>query len=1034
MRLSIHYKILLLFASFLSLLVVTGTGAFYYALRLVLIENTRAELMATAAEKEAALQNWFSEREQDVTLLAASADVRQSITALTSADAAQVSAGRVLLQNEFYARVEEYGGAASYYLLNYDTGQVIASDRNALPAIDWARQAAFFNGRFATYLQMPTRLAAGLDPVLMIATPVFADTSLQPQGVLVVTFAVHILEETLARRGDLRESGESFLVNSARQYVTLPQLGKQPLEVLVSTDPSPAVQNCLLAQSGFDASTDYRGISTLKAYRWIPAYGLCLIAKVDETEALRPVTELVPRIALGALLILSVGMAVAGLLARAITRPVLALTRGAELLSSGRRDVHLDVKTKDELERLAEAFNSMSAALAEQERLLRGYAAQLESMVATRTAELHASEALGRAVMENSPMGISVRNSAGDPIFWNQAWLSIYGTNESELRELQSHLKTSARARQILRSELEKDVRHMQGEGGMLLIHEMPIEIPGQAAPRWVSEYSYAIPNPQGKTGRVVTLTEDITERKQRQQEMEKLLSFSAAVRAAETRHELEDTVMAQVCQLIGVENAGIILRDPGNYDIIGGRGCGAWTAWNEKIRQPAHMGIAGEVLRSGQMYVTHDVYADPRLHGDNLGDVTALSLAPLVARDAVTGAIVIGAKAPFTESQLRLFRAMSDLVANAFHRLSLSELTERRLQWLTAIRAIDQSIMGSIDLRITFNVLLDRTVNQLSLDAAGILLLRQNSRLEYTAWRGFREVKPAQIFVRLGDLQAGRAALDQRTIIVEEYNAAGGWKSEIMEREELRGYCAVPLVTKGQVKGVLEVFSKSPLNVDSEWIEFLESLAGLAAISIENASLIETIQRANTELTVAYDSTLMGWSQTVELRGHHKQGHARRMADITLDLARMLDVDEKDLAHIYRGVLLHDIGSLAIPDTILHKNSPLTPEERALLETHTEHAYRTIQSVEYLRPALDIPYAHHERWDGSGYPRGLKGNEIPLAARIFAVVEVWDALTHDRPHRKALPEDEAADYLRAQAGRQFDPRVVEAFLHLLGK
>lgn len=1033
MRLTINQKLILLFALFMSLLVVLGSGAFYYGMRQVLIQNTRAELIATALEKEAMLAGWFDERVRDMEQMASSQDVRRAMTSLFSTDAAQVQSGRDLLLSEFDERVADQGGFASILLLDYESGRVIAASDAALAHVDWPHQAAFFNGRSGTFLQTPYRFGSNVDPLVAVSVPVRISADEPPVGVLVALFQVGLLNETLARRGSLRQTDESFLVNSAGQYVTAPRLNGKIITLLETTDTSPAVHACLTGQTGFDFSPDYRGVPTLKAYRWVPTYGLCLVTKVDETEAMRPVNELVPFIVLWASLIFLLGLFAAGLLARTITRPVLDLTHGAGQLAAGRRDVRLSVNTGDELERLADAFNSMSAALAAQEGQLREYAAQLEAMVSTRTAELHASEALGRAVMENSPVGISVRNNAGDLIFWNQAWLSIYGTDEDELRALRQQVNASPRARQVLRSELSTDVQYIQHEGG-LFIPELLIEVPRLKTTRWISEYAYAIPNPQGKIDRVVMLTEDITERKQRQQEMENLLIFSAAVRNAETRRALEDTVMAKVCQLIGVENAGIILRDPDDFNIIRGRGCNAWSDWAEKVYQPAHMGIAGEVLRTGQMYVTDNVYNDPRLVGNNLGDVTTLSLAPLVVHNEVTGAMVIGAKAPFSESQLRLFRAMSDLTANAFYRLSLSELTERRLQWLTAIRVIDQSIMGSIDLRITFNVLLDRTVSQLSLDAAAILLLRQNSRLEYTAWRGFREVKPAHMFVRLGDLQAGLAALDQHTIIVKDYRQAENWKSDIMEREGLRGYCAVPLIAKGQVKGVLEVFSKAPLNLDPEWIEFLESLAGLAAISIENITLIETIQRTNTELSVAYDSTLMGWSQTVEMREAHKQGHVRRMADQTLDLARMLGVDERDLAHIHRGVLLHDIGTLAIPEEILHKDGSLTPEERALLETHTEHAYRTIQSVEYLRPALDIPYAHHEKWDGSGYPRGLKGEQIPLAARIFAVVDVWDALTHDRPHRKAFTEAQALDYIREQSGRHFDPRVVEAFLRLLGK
>lgn len=1036
-RLTIFQKLFLFFAAFTLLITVVGVSAFYQAMRLVLVENIRAELNATATEKEAALLDWFAARTREVAHLANAADVRQALLYLTSSSANLAPIGRTRLMEKFEERILSSGEHATLLMLDYDTGAVLFAGGDFADftyKVDWTHQAAFFNGRLGVFAQTPYRFEGTDVPVVMISAPVSLPDASRQAGVLVVLYQVHTLDDVLARRSALRQTDDSYLVNSAYQYVTRPRLDDGQILVLESTDTSTSVTRCLAGQSGFDYSTDYRGVPTFKSYLWVPSYGLCLVAKVDADEVLQPINALIPDIVWSGVFFFVIGLTALSGLARAITRPVLALTDGAERLAAGYRDVHLDIKTGDELSRLADAFNSMAVSLAAQERQLRDYAAQLENMVATRTAELRASEALGHAVMENSPVGITVRNRAGDLIYWNSAWLSIYGVTEADLKDLQSQLETSSWARLVLRSELDKDVNYVQDEDGLLFIPEMPIEIPRLKITRWVSEYFYAIPNAQGKVDRVVTLVEDITERKQRQQEIENLLAFSAAVRMAESRQELEAIVLQQLCQHIGVENAGIVLRTPANFEVINGIGCGVWSNWRNQINQSASVGILGEVLRSRQMYTTDNVYNDPRRYGDNLGDVQALSMAPLIVNDLALGAMVIGAKAPFSDSQLRLFRAMADLVSNAFYRLSLSELTERRLQWLTAIRSIDQAIMSSMDLRITFNILLDRTLSQLSLDAAAILLLRQNSRLEYAAWRGLSAVNLASMSVRLGDLQAGRAALDQHTIIIPDYNTAEGWTSEVMTREQFRGYCAVPLITKGQVKGVLEVFSKSPLSVDMEWIEFLESLAGLAAISIENATLVETIQRTNTELSVAYDSTLLGWAQTVELRERYKQGRTRRMADQTLDLARMLGVEERDLPHIYRGVLLHDIGMLSIPETILLKAGRLTVQERALIEKHPEYANQIIKSIEYLRPALDIPYAHHEKWDGSGYPRGLKGENIPLPARLFAVIDVWDALTHHRPYRNAFSETDALAYLREQSGRHFDPKVVEAFLRLLGK
>jgi len=230
----------------------------------------------------------------------------------------------------------------------------------------------------------------------------------------------------------------------------------------------------------------------------------------------------------------------------------------------------------------------------------------------------------------------------------------------------------------------------------------------------------------------------------------------------------------------------------------------------------------------------------------------------------------------------------------------------------------------------------------------------------------------------------------------------------------------------------VLEGFHRRPFRPDREWLNLLEAMAGPAAIAIDNAQLFEEVQRSNLELAVAYDATIEGWARALDLRDRETQDHTWRVTEMTLRLARALGVAEDQLAHLRRGALLHDIGKMGVPDAILLKPGPLTEEEWAVMKQHPRLAHEMLSPIAFLRPALDIPYAHHERWDGTGYPRGLRGEEIPLAARIFAVVDVFDALTSDRPYRKAWSREEALAYIRQQAGTHFDPRVVEAFLREL--
>jgi HD-GYP domain-containing protein (c-di-GMP phosphodiesterase class II) len=197
-------------------------------------------------------------------------------------------------------------------------------------------------------------------------------------------------------------------------------------------------------------------------------------------------------------------------------------------------------------------------------------------------------------------------------------------------------------------------------------------------------------------------------------------------------------------------------------------------------------------------------------------------------------------------------------------------------------------------------------------------------------------------------------------------------------------------------------------------------------------SSMFVQVQRTNEELSQAYETTIEGWSLALDLRDKETEGHSRRVTDMTLLLAQTCGCSDAELLHIRRGALLHDIGKMGVPDRILLKDGPLTQEEWAIMRRHPIYAYEMLLPINYLRQALDIPYCHHEKWDGSGYPRGLKGEQIPLAARIFALVDVWDALTSDRPYRKAWPSEKARVYMRAQVGTHFDPDLVELFLGML--
>jgi HD-GYP domain-containing protein (c-di-GMP phosphodiesterase class II) len=251
---------------------------------------------------------------------------------------------------------------------------------------------------------------------------------------------------------------------------------------------------------------------------------------------------------------------------------------------------------------------------------------------------------------------------------------------------------------------------------------------------------------------------------------------------------------------------------------------------------------------------------------------------------------------------------------------------------------------------------------------------------------------------------------------------------SSLLQEELFVSYYGVPLIVKGQVIGVLEVFQRALLERDQEWLDFLETLAGQAAIAIDSAQLFVGMQQSNIELAVAYDATIEGWSRAMDLRDKETEGHTQRVTELTIELARAAGLGSEEIVHIRRGALLHDMGKLGVPDGILFKPGDLTVEEQAVMRKHPQYAYDMLASIKYLRPALDIPYCHHEKFDGTGYPRGLQGEHIPLAARLFAIVDVWDALRSDRPYRPGWPEQKVLEYLRAQAGQHFDPQIVDLF------
>lgn len=338
----------------------------------------------------------------------------------------------------------------------------------------------------------------------------------------------------------------------------------------------------------------------------------------------------------------------------------------------------------------------------------------------------------------------------------------------------------------------------------------------------------------------------------------------------------------------------------------------------------------------------------------------------------------------------------------------------------LRALREIDKAIIAGTELTRILDRILMQALNYLQVDAADILLFdHESQRMKYAAGRGFSG--PAD------QAESNLPGADRPT---DNLSAETGFaRPASLTEAGYVTYHVVPLLSKGKTKGVLEIYHSDTITPSPEWLEFLEALAGQAALAVETTELHDEIEQTRRELTEAYNAIIQGWSQALALRDVETIDHTRRVTEMTLQLARAMGVDEKELVHIRRGAQLHDIGKIGIPDSILLKPGPLSNSEWEVMRRHPTYAYELLTPIEYLRPAQHIPYCHHERWDGSGYPRGLHAEEIPLAARIFAVVDVFDALTSDRPYRRAWPEAKALEYIQQQTNKQFDPRVVGVFL-----
>ncbi len=531
--------------------------------------------------------------------------------------------------------------------------------------------------------------------------------------------------------------------------------------------------------------------------------------------------------------------------------------------------------------------------------------------------------------------------------------------------------------------------------------------------------HCHPLRNQDGQVLGLVGVANRVTRPDWREDEHQTILSMLSALRKARTRQEMPPLIINQITGLFSTEAAALTITTATEEMMVVEAANGFWES------------LAGKTVKTPLPDPDSGVFSDLLTPLELQEPGYSISGIPLVAEGILIGVLWLATQSPFSPTDLSLLGAIREIIANAIHRATQAEEKQRRLNHLAALHEIDRAITSNTDLHVTLNIILAQAVRYLEVDGAAVFLLNPiTQRLEYATGVGFPPKLNAHITFRIDECIGGRSLLREHWM-----DKANMYRCPMACRQAARlkaqGYptCYGGLLhARGQVKGILEVFHSQSINPADEWFSFFETIVSQTAIAIDNLELFNDLQRSNAELSLAYDATLEGWVRALDLRDKETEGHTQRVTAMTVQLAQVMGLQKSELANIRRGALLHDIGKMGISDSILNKTGPLSDDEWDVMKRHPVYAYNLLYPIPFLRDAIEIPYYHHERWNGSGYPVGLSGGEIPLAARIFAVVDVWDALLSNRPYRRAWAYEDAKAYLLSETGKHFDPGVVEKF------
>jgi len=360
-------------------------------------------------------------------------------------------------------------------------------------------------------------------------------------------------------------------------------------------------------------------------------------------------------------------------------------------------------------------------------------------------------------------------------------------------------------------------------------------------------------------------------------------------------------------------------------------------------------------------------------------------------------------------------------------------ELLKSGESQLGALIGVGRTINSSLGLERVLEEVMDSLIELMSAERGFLMLRESDGNLKERIARGIDHSNLDEESFKVSRTIVDKVVGTGEAILTTNAQEDPRFENQMsVAAYRLRSILCAPLKIKDRLIGVIYVDNRAHTGIfqDRE-LGLITAFSDQAAVAIDNAQLFDGLQASNQELQDAYRATLEGWVHALDMRDKETEGHTQRVTTLTERLARSMGVGDEELVHIRRGALLHDIGKMAIPDGILLKPGPLTDDERELIKKHPVYAFEMLDKIKFLRPAIDIPHYHHEKWDGTGYPVGLRGEDIPFAARIFPVIDVYDALVSNRPYRKALPPEDVREYIKADSGKHFDPQVVDAFMQM---